>query len=418
MARALLVLLLTAAAWAELPLGAPGLPESRTEEQLAPGLRYTRIVRGRVDPTQRYTVQVAVVPKAEVEPTLQRIKAMGLEGWQRPAGDQVSVRIGRIELRPFADDLERKVRAQFPEAKVLHMSDDPEADQGPWVVHVLEVDWDDFKGRVEPTVGRGPNGFQRTPLTELAQAALAAVNGDYFVEREEDGTPGDPTGILLIHGRLLSEARPGRTALVVDSVRRAFVAQLDTQLSLDGRRVDGVNRKPGLRRDEVAHDTTARVEGEVVLDDWEGKVNAVVLQVGVPGESGTRLAGNGYSAIGGGPQLLRDAEVAVRAREEGFERILYTFGLRRNPRTLAGVTDDGRLLLVVVDGRQPDWSVGATFEESARILQSLGARDGLNLDGGGSSTMVIRGEVVNRPSEGKPRAIGDAIVIKAAQPIP
>ena len=59
--------------------------------------------------------------------------------------------------------------------------------------------------------------------------------------------------------------------------------------------------------------------------------------------------------------------------------------------------------------------MGATFEESALLLRSLGARDGLNLDGGGSSTMVIRGQVVNRPSEGQPRAIGDAIVIRAAR---
>ena len=267
------LLLLTSAAWAELPLGAPGLPETRTEEQLARGLRYTRIVRGKVDSSQHWTVQAALISPGEVEATLQRVRALGLEGWQRPAGDQVSVRVGHIELRPFADDLEKSLRAQgFPEAKVLHTSDDSEATQGPWVVHVLELDWAQFGGKVEPAVGRGPNGFQRTTLPQLAVGALAAVNGDYFVEREEDGTPGDPTGVLLIDGILLSEARPGRSCLMLQDkagARRAWVATLSTVFFLQGPvQVTGLNRKQGLRRDLTSHDVTDHQVDDLVAEDW------------------------------------------------------------------------------------------------------------------------------------------------------
>jgi exopolysaccharide biosynthesis protein len=64
------------------------------------------------------------------------------------------------------------------------------------------------------------------------------------------------------------------------------------------------------------------------------------------------------------------------------------------------MTDEGRLLLVTVDGRHPGWSVGMTLPEAARLMRSLGARDALNLDGGGSTTMTVRGQVVNRPSDG------------------
>lgn len=121
--------------------------------------------------------------------------------------------------------------------------------------------------------------------------------------------------------------------------------------------------------------------------------------------------------VNGGPRLLRDGEVNIPAMSEGFHwtdnpEFFYRFGVRRNPRTLAGVTTDGKILLVTVDGRKPGYSVGASFEESARIMKSLGATDAVNLDGGGSTAMTVGSQLVNRPSDpiGE-RTIGDAIVI-------
>jgi exopolysaccharide biosynthesis protein len=76
------------------------------------------------------------------------------------------------------------------------------------------------------------------------------------------------------------------------------------------------------------------------------------------------------------------------------------------PRTAAGTNQNGRwLFLVVIDGRQPGYSEGATFPELANFMLSLGVYTGLNLDGGGSSTMVIEGVlgspfVLNSPIEG------------------
>jgi Phosphodiester glycosidase len=112
------------------------------------------------------------------------------------------------------------------------------------------------------------------------------------------------------------------------------------------------------------------------------------------------------AVLGSGPRLLRDGEVVVRsaAGPEGFDppqapSFFRIFVAGRNPRTLAGVRADGTLLLVTVDGRRPGWSAGMTLPEAARLMRSLGARDAINLDGDGSSTMVVRGEVVNRPSD-------------------
>jgi hypothetical protein len=127
----------------------------------------------------------------------------------------------------------------------------------------------------------------------------------------------------------------------------------------------------------------------------------------------------GLGVINGGPRLLRRGRLDITAAAEGFDHptdpgFYYAFGLRRNPRTMAGVTHDGRLLLVAVDGRAPGFSAGLSFEEEAAVMRALGARDAVNLDGGGSTTMTVRGNVVTRPSDATgERPIADAIVVGA-----
>jgi hypothetical protein len=129
------------------------------------------------------------------------------------------------------------------------------------------------------------------------------------------------------------------------------------------------------------------------------------------------LGGAAAFVVGGGPRLLRAGRVAVTARAEGFAppqapAFYGTFVAARQPRTLAGIRADGTLLLVTVDGRRPGWSVGMTLPEAARLMHSLGARDAMNLDGGGSTTMTVRGELVNRPSDrvGE-RPVSDALYV-------
>jgi len=121
--------------------------------------------------------------------------------------------------------------------------------------------------------------------------------------------------------------------------------------------------------------------------------------------------------LGVGPRLLRAGRVSIPAAAEGLDppqvpSFFGTFVASRQPRTLAGVRPDGTLLLVTVDGRRPGWSVGMTLPEAARLMRSLGATDALNLDGGGSTTMTVRGQVVNRPSDGGgERPVGDGLFV-------
>ena len=85
-------------------------------------------------------------------------------------------------------------------------------------------------------------------------------------------------------------------------------------------------------------------------------------------------------------------------------------GSQRHPRTNVGVTDDGRVLMVTVDGRQPGYSVGVSLAEMGQLMTSLGARDSFNFDGGGSTVMARRFladgrfAVTNRPSDGREAA--------------
>ena len=89
----------------------------------------------------------------------------------------------------------------------------------------------------------------------------------------------------------------------------------------------------------------------------------------------------------------------------------YGWVHKRNPRTLAGTDAAGRTVLVTADGRSTA-SLGLSITESAKVARSLGLRDAVNLDGGGSTTMVANGQVINDPSDAAgERPVGDALLI-------
>ena len=97
----------------------------------------------------------------------------------------------------------------------------------------------------------------------------------------------------------------------------------------------------------------------------------------------TAIAGSEIVLAGGAKPTLADTE---------FNKTLH-------PRTAVGLTKDRRyLILMIIDGRQPGYSMGATMEEVADWLQRFGASEGLNLDGGGSTTLV-------RELDGKPKVL-------------
>ncbi len=83
---------------------------------------------------------------------------------------------------------------------------------------------------------------------------------------------------------------------------------------------------------------------------------------------------------------------------------------------MIGVARDGRVWMVTVDGRQPALSLGMSFRELQGLAQRIGLVEALNLDGGGSTTMVVGDQVVNHPSDPTgPRRVGDAVLVLSAE---
>ena len=125
----------------------------------------------------------------------------------------------------------------------------------------------------------------------------------------------------------------------------------------------------------------------------------------------------GTSVLNGGPELVRDGRVHVTQQQDGMVHpgepsFAYGWVLQRNPRTFAGVDAQGRTLLVTVDGRQLG-ELGLSIPEAASVARSLGMVDAINLDGGGSTAMVVDGTLVSHPSDAAgERAVGDAVVIR------
>ena len=116
-----------------------------------------------------------------------------------------------------------------------------------------------------------------------------------------------------------------------------------------------------------------------------------------------------YNALTGNMRLIRNGKITTRPGGNG------TY-----PQTALGCTADRKLILLVCDGRQPETSVGMTYDETAHVLQSLGAVDAIALDGGGSATLVMadtpdgKPRVINRPSDGYERAVGNSLAVFAA----
>lgn len=229
---------------------------------------------------------------------------------------------------------------------------------GPWAVHVLEVDVSAC--RVGFSVVRAPGEpgapDARVSVSRLLEMAppgsVAAVNGDFFTPE------GAPRGAELSTRGFRASAR--RPALSWSAPRG-----------------------PRIGVAEIA-------EGRLVL---------------APGEARPEIL------LGGFPELLRDGapvgdlEVAARPSFAGV----------RHPRTAVGFSRSrSRLWIVVVEGRQATRSAGMTLPELADLLASLGAERALNLDGGGSSVMVLGARPVSRPSEeGRERAVANALVVRS-----
>lgn len=119
-------------------------------------------------------------------------------------------------------------------------------------------------------------------------------------------------------------------------------------------------------------------------------------------------------AVGGGQHIVRNG-VVVPAPSDGFSDVTH-------PRTALGITAGGDVIMATVDGRQPGYSIGVRLDELGELMRSRGAMTAINMDGGGSTTMVVRQpgdgnvSVVNRGSDGFERSVSNSLLVFSSAP--
>lgn len=309
-------------------------------------------------------------------------------------------------------------------------------------INVLDVDLKNNALQVKPVLaGESFNRLEEVKDQAQKAQAIAAVNGNYF---KRDGTP---LGTLIIDGEWISGPIFDRTCLGITDDGRVLVDRVTLHGKLETSNPDApsiwVNNINQPRRSGshliaytrrwgpsvqmaydgtlIAVDATGRVVdkqprsvgipwGGFVLSD--SKVSHIAhLNVGdlvnlswQPGPSEWKRV---VHAVSGGPVLIRDGKLYVGLKDENFRKS-WT-GNHIHARTAIGVTADRHLILATIEGPHTLWDV-------AKFLKKLGAVDALNLDGGGSTTMVINGATVTKNRSTFERRVASSVAILARQP--
>lgn len=313
---------------------------------------------------------------------------------------------------------------------------------GPFTMQILAID------PREPSVNLLPVraldraiGRERTSAMAERYGAIAAVNGGFFVTRGVFlGASAYP---YLLEGQVVSGG-PNRAALLfceekkfVEDLRIATVSfQGAVRIKSESWPLRGVNQERAdgslvLYTPLMGASTLTAGEGfEVGLDESGRVMSTGTADLAIP-PGGSVISGSGAAAA----WLRRNARRLQRVRvEAGLAQTPRTCRATdvlgagpwlidagkvvapanpRHPRTAVARRADGTLLLVTLDGRQKI-SIGMTLVELAEELLSLGAVHAINLDGGGSTTMVVKGRVRNSPSDGAERPVGDAVLVFSA----
>ena len=214
----------------------------------------------------------------------------------------------------------------------------------------------------------------------------------------------------------LSDATVLRSAFA-DNKFGTNIVQNTSDLAADNNALFAVNgdyygfRTTGIviRNGVVYRDSPAR-EGLALYRDGTVKVYDETAT------TAAQLVADGvWNTLSFGPALLIDGAVQTDLQNVAIDHNMGNRGIDGdNPRTAIGVLGPNHLAFVVVDGRSPGYSEGVTLAELATILKGLGAETAYNLDGGGSSTMVYSGDLVNNPlGKAQERGTSDILYIEA-----
>lgn len=357
-----------------------------------------------------------------------------------------------------------------PEKGITYRNDRIESE--PWSVHVVKIPRNDPTLEVRSTLARGTVlGLSRVSDQALdipfaVGTPLAGVNGDFY-EREGSRYAGDPRGLQIVEGDLVSKPTGNASYSVfwvdadgrphIDDVAPRFQATFPGGTSFEF----GLNEERGagavvLYTATLGKATRASGGRELVLEKAGGGSwipfrigqthTAIVREANEAGNTrldpstvvlsfGPRRAAD-LPAIEAGMEItlstastpdLRTARTALsggsiitlggrktKIEEPRTSRSLNSYAVRsmfeRHPRSAVGFSKT-HIFLATVDGRQRGLSVGMTLEELGAYMARIGCEEAINLDGGGSATFWYRGRVVNSPCDGSERPVANGLLV-------
>ncbi len=197
-------------------------------------------------------------------------------------------------------------------------------------------------------------------------------------------------------------------AKYVDAPSNRVIAGINSDFYHTGTLVPiGILYKDGVGIKTAFSDNTGRIDQGL---SFFGILKNGTAVIGNNTTDYTALSSQLQDATGGGVFLVKDSK-----------EVSTTFNTVE-PRTAIGVTENQEVYFVVVDGRNFYYSNGINYEQLSKLFVSLNVKDAINLDGGGSSTFVIKNplapvwQVRNRPSDGSPRAVANSWLLVANQP--
>jgi exopolysaccharide biosynthesis protein len=382
------------------------------------------------------------------------------------SGDSVLTWVGVVTLALVATSCERNP-AGAPGVSYQH----DKIPKVPWSIHVAKVDRTRADLELRSTLARGKVEGLST-LAQQVQALppadgqpIAAINGDFYVVDEKNPYVGDPRGLQILDGELVS-APTDQASFWIDAAGQPQATNVLSQLKVtwaDGSSIPiGLNeeRREGSAvlytprhgasthtksgrelileatgggpllplqagREFSARVRETRTNGNAALNDGvlvlslstalltnaaraAQSMDGAVLKVStatIPDLTGVKMA------ISGGYVLLRDGR-KQEIQTPQSDAYKYRSVGERHPRAAIGASRQ-HVFLVEVDGRQPELSMGMTLAELGDYMQKLGCELALSLDGGASATFWYQGKVLNSPCNGADRPIANGIVVVA-----
>ena len=335
-----------------------------------------------------------------------------------------------------------------------------ETSAGPQRMHTVEFDPKSETVQLRAGKSRGNVYGVQTVLgitnemeKDFPGQVVAGVNGDFF-----DLGVGVPFGVFMDDGKILSTPPQYSSSFGIKNDGTPFVLTHGTILNkilvIDEKKIEmsGVNNRikdaDSLMMYTVDYGASTRVKAEsleVVCEVLSGEPrhgDTMQLRVAeIHSDVGNTAISEGYivlSATGARREEIAALQVGqeisaffqfaqfwqdVKFAVGGNYTVLKDGEIQdvsdgaRNPRTLVGYKEDGTVVLCTVDGRQKNYSAGATLKQAATVLKDMGCAAALNLDGGGSTTFVLRPagsmtrRVMNSPSEGSQRQVANALVL-------